>query len=70
MIKVGQIIEIDEAKLVVTKIYTGTQRFDCIYRDGGTNDWSLVFAEKYGKVIAEYSTWQEAVNSEYFKDEI
>lgn len=69
MIKVGQIWSFDGVKIVVTKYYTLTDRFDCIYETGETNNWGKVYTEEYGKLVVEYPTWQEAVNSKEFKGE-
>lgn len=69
MIKVGQIRSFDVVEFVVTKYDTLTDRFDCIYKTGETDNWSKAYIEEYGKLIAEYPTWQEAVNSKEFKGE-
>lgn len=72
MIKVGQIWSIDGNAFVITKINNFInigKRFDCIYKDGTTDDWGKIYTETYGELIAEYPTWQEAVNSKEFKGE-
>lgn len=70
MIKVGQIWKFDGNAFVITKIYNfinNGERFDCIYKDGTTDNFSIKYTEEYGKLITEYPTWQEAVNSKEFK---
>jgi hypothetical protein len=69
MIKAGQIWKFDGTKIVVTKHYTLTDRFDCIDKTGETDNWGKAFIEEYGEFVAEYPTWQEAVNSKEFKGE-
>lgn len=69
MIKVGQIYDSPylEGKVVITWISGDDTEFFCVRQDGfffkgicrHQGDFSF---------IAEYPTWQEAVNSEYFKN--
>lgn len=72
MVKVGQIWRCDGNIFVVTKlrthIFDSSEWFDCIYVNGETDDWSVKYAEAYGKLIAEYPTWRAAVNSKEFKE--
>lgn len=73
MIKVGQIYKYTtepNTRFVVTAAFDENKRFDYILNDG------IVFSYEEGKsllsrteLIAEYSTWQEAVNSKEFKGE-
>lgn len=72
-VKVGQIYNSDEGIYVISKV-----RFDAvvdvnwsyvIYNDGTSECWSDYFISKYSKLIAEYPTWQQAVNSPEFKGE-
>ena len=70
-IKVGQIYTKDKKILCVTSIIGSVSGLLCctidtkgfVYRDFYCN------FEKDKKLIAEYPTWQEAVNSEYFKND-
>lgn len=71
MIKVGQIYIKDKQILCVTSILGSISGLLCntidakgfIYRNF-CKDF-----KKDKKLIAEYPTWQEAVNSEYFKND-
>lgn len=74
MIKVGQIYTNGEYKYAVTKIWTNVwdsqKYFDSINTFGDTCfDNSARYAEENDKLIAEYPTWQEAVNSKEFKND-
>lgn len=73
MIKVGQIYKEEDSIFVITKIWYNAVEVknwvDCIYNNGTTDDYSTRFVEKYCKLIAEYPTWQEAVNSKEFKND-
>lgn len=69
MIKVGQIYNVSYlgGKIAITWIRADKLDFDAVRQDGffykcrnGEKDWEL---------IAEYPTWQEAVNSKEFKTE-
>ena len=73
MIKVGQIYKdrdnetfvvtyINNAKLVSMLYTDGSLRFDFI---GGSSG----YFQDYCELLAEYPTWQEAVNSKEFKGE-
>lgn len=72
MIKVGQIYTDNEDVYVVTNVWTNIfenkEYFSSINTDGDVNFNNLVsYAEENDKLIAEYPTWQEAVNSKEFK---
>jgi len=73
MIKVGQIYYDKEkhANFVVTVASDGQYGFytNSIYKSGYVNIHSADWIEINGKLIAEYPTWQEAVNSKEFKGE-
>lgn len=72
MIKVGQIYNSDDGIHVVTQISVssiGREIASVIYNDGTSDCWSDNFISKYSKLIAEYPTWQEAVNSPEFRGE-
>lgn len=74
MIKVGQIYMDNEGYMlfVITKEYInpqgGKKTYDWIYQTGMTADY---ISEKKllsgATLIAEYPTWQEAINSKEFK---
>ena len=73
MIKVGQVYKYTtepSTRFVVTAAFDENTRFDYIQNDG------VVFSYEKGKylldrteLIAEYSTWIEAVNSKEFKND-
>ena len=73
-IKVGQVYKYTaepSTRFVVTAAFDENTRFDYILNDG------VVFSYEKGKdlldgteLIAEYSTWIEAVNSKEFKNDI
>lgn len=74
MVKVGQIYEDSEGIYVVTNIWrsvTDNEEYFCsIDTNGITDGYTLVrLAEGNHKLIAEYPTWQEAVNSPELKGE-
>lgn len=73
MIKVGQIYKTNSGIYVVTRTWfnsaVGKEYIDCVYEEGTTTDYSRQFAEEYHELIAEYPTWQEAVNSKEFKND-
>ena len=74
MIKVGQVYKYTaepSMRFVVTAAFDENTRFDYILNDG------VVFSYEKGKslldrteLIAEYSTWIEAINSKEFKNDI
>ena len=71
-IKVGQVYRYttDTSLIfVITQSYDENTRFDCIHNDGVTSgyieDDSVLYQTE---LIAEYLTWQEAVNSKEFRD--
>lgn len=71
MIEVGQIRERDNFRFAITKIY-GTlfgDRAFIIFTDGDEESVEVEFLFYNSKLIAEYPTWQEAVNSKEFRDE-
>lgn len=77
-VKVGQIRkptkEFKDDPLGNTKIVISKIEDDCwcsiIFEDGGVTENSPDFIiEKKTELIAEYPTWQEAVNSKEFKGE-
>ncbi len=72
-IKVGQIYKTDRGIYVVTRIWfnfaVDKKYIDCVYEDGTTADHPMIMAEGIGELIAEYPTWQEAVNSKEFRNE-
>lgn len=73
MIKVGQIYTDGENKYVVTHIWSSVWNskdyFESINTDGEVRcDNSATYAEQNDKLIAEYPTWQEAVNSKEFNN--
>lgn len=75
MIKVGQVYKLPYSKssVVVIRIESKKEkRFDWIYfiTDGGQQErlWRTSVEEML-ELIAEYPTWQEAVNSPEFKGE-
>lgn len=70
MIKVGQIYKTPSGpKYIIT--YMGTYNIYLLYNNGYSMKYSLSSMKKNydDKLIAEYPTWQEAVNSEYFKND-
>ena len=70
MIKVGQIYKTPSGpKYIIT--YMGTYNIYLLYNNGYSMEYSLSSMKKNydDKLIAEYPTWQEAVNSEYFKND-
>lgn len=73
MIKVGQIYSTGLLKWVVTHISDYPKYWAMLIKNDGVvagmyyeKDEDV---EKQGKLIAEYPTWQEAVNSKEFKGE-
>ena len=68
MIKVGQIRKDRFGLYVVTNFDVEDYRFTIIYQDGVVGNWSEE-PLKDDKLVAEYPTWQEAVNSPEFKGE-
>lgn len=70
MIEVGQIYEYESGeRFVMTNITR--KRLCAIYQSGVVINLERFSPQMrvYGKLIAEYSTWQEAVNSPEFKGE-
>lgn len=68
MIKVGQIYETKSgSRYIIT--YIGTYNIYLLYDDGYSMEYSISdMNNNYNdKLIAEYLTWQEAVNSSEFK---
>lgn len=74
MIKVGQIYKENNTNLifVITREYInnlGKKKYDWIYNSGMIGDYiseqQVLF---HTTLIAEYPTWQEAVNSKEFKE--
>lgn len=68
MIKVGQIYkDVDDFRLVIT--LSSPLDVYGIYNNGSTSYFSRKNFKDYNlKLIAEYSTWQEAVNSKEFNE--
>lgn len=78
MIKVGQIYKVskkytrDNCVFVITRIENESAYFVSNIGYAKERDKILLeedIKDKYVKLIAEYPTWQEAVNSEYFKND-
>ena len=70
MIKVGQIYKTPSgSRYIVT--YMGTYNIYLLYNTGYSLEYSISdMNNNYDdKLIAEYSSWQEAVNSSEFKGE-
>lgn len=65
MIKVGQIRKDDFNLYVITYDLTNCA---IVYRNGEVREYTEKLIEQ-DKLIAEYPTWQEAVNSPEFKGE-
>ena len=68
MIKIGQIREDIYGLYIITHYRIENALYSVIYQDGETKLWSDVSLED-DKLVAEYPTWQEAVNSPEFKGE-
>jgi hypothetical protein len=68
MIKVGQIREDIYELYVITHYRIEESLYSVIYKDGDVRAWSVSSLED-DKLIAEYPTWQEAVNSKEFRGE-
>ena len=75
MVKIGQIYKDNDnnESFVITREYKnnlGKSKYDWIYQSGVVGDYmsehQVLF---HTDLIAEYPTWQEAVNSEYFKND-
>ena len=75
MIKVGQIYKDNngDENFVITMEYEtplGIKKYDLIYQSGVVGDYqSEQQVLLYTTLIAEYPTWQEAVNSKEFKND-
>lgn len=70
MVKTGQIRKRDELIFVVTNVY-GTffgDRAYIIYTQGDAETLGCGYIDDNSALIAEYSTWQEAVNSKEFNN--
>lgn len=69
MIKVGQIYRLNEycGCLVITKKYSNGI-YQAIFNSGRAEVYDSDFLKVFD-LIAEYETWQEAVNSKEFKEE-
>lgn len=65
MIKAGQIYEFTMGKYVITYVFS-QESFNAITSHGYVFS---SFDPADGNLIAEYPTWQEAVNSKEFKGE-
>ena len=69
MIKVGQIYKTPSgSRYIIT--YMGMYNIYLLYNSGYSMDYSLSSMKKNhdDKLIAEYPTWQEAVNSKEFNN--
>jgi hypothetical protein len=73
MIKVGQVYKKDDSIMVITQInkHFDSLRYDYIYNDGMVCDYVREddVLSPDTELIAEYSTWIEAINSKEFKGE-
>lgn len=73
VIKVGQIYKTHDGIMVITQInkHINSLRYDYIYNDGMTLSYMREdeVLSPGTELIAEYPTWQEAVNSKEFKGE-
>lgn len=70
MIKEGQIYEYESGeRFILTNI--SSKRLCAIYQSGVVINLERFSPQMrvYGKLIAEYPTWQEAVNSKEFRNE-
>lgn len=75
-VKIGQIYKGNEGIFTITSYYDDTDYmgegnyfFDLIYTNGKTECWQDAEDIKDYELIAEYPTWQEAVNSKEFRNE-
>lgn len=72
MIKVGQIYKRNSCIYAVCFVglgYKNSEQVQLINPNGFTYGYSLTKFERYGgDLIAEYPTWQEAVNSKEFNN--
>ena len=69
MIKVGQIYKQPNDNLFVVS-YTNENEYHILYSDGYTASYYYeTSCISFDTLIAEYPTWQEAVNSKEFKGE-
>lgn len=68
MIKVGQVYQTERLEIVLITRVVGFH-FYIITPSGMTGEFNNIFKDvwSYWKLIAEYPTWQEAVNSKEFK---
>jgi hypothetical protein len=73
-IRVGQIYQYEDVgKFVISNIQDNEEFYNpsIIWQDGSVDTLKAMRKSMkiYGKLIAEYPTWQEAVNSPEFKGE-
>jgi len=74
MIKVGQIYKENDynVNFVITKEYEnpqGKKRYDLLYQSGMVGDYQSEHQVlSHTILIAEYPTWEEAINSKEFKE--
>lgn len=71
MIKVGQIYKSKAHGAISCITAKGKNEFFIISPDGSSNRLDIIIGsavEKIADLIAEYPTWQEAVNSKEFKE--
>lgn len=69
MIKVGQIYKTQGQKTILLVSGVGFEDFFVIFPDGSSARYDIRFAdciESQTTLLAEYPTWQEAVNSPEF----
>ena len=70
IIKAGQIYEHKYSPMKVCITYVDAYEIRLIRQDGKTyNKFTELDADLWWKLLAEYPTWQEAVNSKEFKGE-
>jgi hypothetical protein len=73
-VKIGQIYQYEDVgKFVISNIQDNEEFYNpsIIWQDGSVDTLKAMRKSMkiYGKLIAEYPTWQEAVNSPEFKGE-
>lgn len=68
-IKVGQIYKVENCIFAITKLsyIAGNDMVNIICNDGVTILEKYEYIRRRAKLIAEYPTWQEAVNSPEFR---
>ena len=70
MIKVGQIYKSNLTFAIRVITFIDDSEVSLIHPNGYVDRWSFDdIANTNWELIAEYPTWQEAVNSEYFKND-